>query len=69
MMIDLILTVCMLSQPETCKEQRLTFESRGSLNQCMMLAMPYVANWAGEHPLWHVKEWHCDWPEKRKDAI
>ena len=69
MMIDLILTVCMVSNPGQCHDERLTFESRGSLNQCMMLSSPYVAKWVGDHPQYKVKRWRCDWPEKRKFPI
>ena len=68
-MIDLILSVCMLSDPNACKEQHLYYESRGSLAQCMMLSMPYVAEWAGEHPDWKVASWKCQWPEDRKQPI
>ncbi|MCW4115578.1 hypothetical protein NPA31_011450 [Aurantimonas sp. MSK8Z-1] len=63
-MIDLILSVCLLADPGTCREEHLHYESRGSLAQCMMLAMPYVAQWAGEHPRWTVKTWRCDWPQR-----
>ncbi|WAJ26778.1 hypothetical protein [Antarcticirhabdus aurantiaca] len=69
MVVDLILTVCMLSDPTTCREERLIYESRGSLAQCMMLSTPYVAQWAGEHPKWMVKSWTCNWPEDRRQGI
>ena len=69
MVVDLILTVCMLSDPTSCREERLTYESRGSLAQCMMLSTPYVAQWAGEHPKWTVKSWTCSWPEERRQGI
>ncbi len=69
MMIDLILTVCMASNPASCKEERLSYESRGSLAQCMMLSTPYVAAWAGDHPQWTIKSWTCGWPDQRKQPI
>jgi hypothetical protein len=68
-MIDLILSVCMVSQPGTCKEEHLYFESRGTLTQCMMLSSPYVAQWAGDHPQWKVTSWKCEWPKARKQPI
>jgi hypothetical protein len=49
-MIELILTVCALSAPSQCEEQRLQFVSQGSLMQCMMQAPPYIAAWSEEHP-------------------
>lgn len=69
MMIDLILTVCMVSNPASCKEERLAYQSRGSLAQCMMLSTPYVAAWAGDHPQWTIKSWRCGWPDERKQPI
>ena len=49
-MIELILTVCALSAPSQCDEQRLQFVSQESLMQCMMQAPPYIAQWSNEHP-------------------
>ena len=66
MLVDLILTVCMTANPSDCHEERLSFEARSSLAQCMMLSSPYVAAWAGDHPQWTVKKWTCAWPDARK---
>ena len=69
MIIDLVLTVCMVSDPSSCHEQRLAYESRGSLATCMMLSTPYIAMWAGDHPDLKVTSWKCEWPEERKNPI
>ncbi|RFC63012.1 hypothetical protein DYI37_13785 [Fulvimarina endophytica] len=69
MLVDLILTVCMISNPQSCKEERLSFEARSSLAQCVMLSTPYVAKWAGDHPKWKVRSWKCGWPEQRDQKI
>ena len=61
-MIELILTLCALSAPDQCQEQRLRFVSQGSLMQCMMQAPPYVAAWSGEHPASRVTSWRCAYP-------
>jgi hypothetical protein len=61
-MIELILTVCALSAPDQCLEQRLQFVSQGSLMQCMMQAPPYVAAWSEEHPASRVTRWRCAFP-------
>jgi hypothetical protein len=58
--IQLILTVCSLMQPESCDERKLTFETAtASPNTCMMQAMPYIAQWSGEHPNLSIKRWRC----------
>ncbi len=64
-MIELILTVCALSQPASCEEKYLTFVDQGeSLMQCMMHAPPTIAQWADQHPNIVVAKWRCSYPEK-----
>jgi hypothetical protein len=37
--VDLVLTICLISNPASCREERLHFENRGGgLNNCMLLA-------------------------------
>ena len=50
--IDLIVTVCAVLSPTTCEETHLVFSWSGSLQQCVMAAPPYIAQWVGEHPKW-----------------
>ena len=50
--IDLIVTVCAVLSPATCEETHLVFSYSGSLQQCVMAAPPYIAQWVGEHPKW-----------------
>ncbi|RWK41289.1 hypothetical protein [Mesorhizobium sp.] len=63
-MVDLILTVCLIANPDNCREEHLYFESRGSLFQCMMLAPTEIAKWSQEHPKLRVKRWRCAFPNK-----
>ncbi|HEY6520668.1 MAG TPA: hypothetical protein VIZ19_15020 [Roseiarcus sp.] len=65
-MIELILTVCALTAPGQCDEQRLQFASGESLMQCMMQAPPYIAQWAEDHPAQHVTRWRCAFPGDEK---
>jgi hypothetical protein len=32
-----------------------------SLNQCVMNAQPYIAQWINEHPKWVAVRWRCDY--------
>jgi hypothetical protein len=59
--VDLILAVCMVTDPSSCREQHLYFESHGSLRSCMWEAMPTMAEWAGSNPQWHIERFHCEW--------
>jgi hypothetical protein len=67
-MIEIILTVCAIANPANCEEKYLQFAWEGSLNQCMMAAQPYIAQWIGTHPQWIARKWTCEYPgnEKRK---
>ena len=68
-MVEIILTVCAISQPGVCEDQFLRFNWGGSLNQCARGAEPYVAQWIGDHPKWQAVRWRCDYPGNRKNAI
>jgi hypothetical protein len=60
--IDLIVTVCAVLSPATCEETHLVFNWSGSLQQCVMAAPPYIAQWVGEHPKWNAVKWRCEYP-------
>jgi hypothetical protein len=62
--VDLVLTICLISNPTSCREERLHFENRGGLNNCMVLAPTEIAKWSGEHPKLKVVRWKCDYPSK-----
>jgi hypothetical protein len=49
-LIELIITVCAVVQPELCEDQHLQLTEAGSPAQCSMAAMPYIAQWIGDHP-------------------
>jgi hypothetical protein len=65
-MIELILTVCALTAPGQCDEQRLQFAAEESLMQCMMQAPPYIAQWTDQHPATRVTRWRCAFPGDHK---
>ena len=65
-MVDLIVMVCALAGG-TCQEKHMLFESHGSLEQCMVEAQPYLAQWIGDHPDVEVKTWRCAWPDGQTD--
>ncbi len=67
-MIELVLTVCVVAQPDTCVDQHLLFDWEGSPRQCMMSAPPFVARWAGQHREWFVRRWKCQYPKSEKDT-
>ena len=66
--VEIVLTVCALSQPGLCEEQRLQFQWNGSLEACAMGAEPYIAQWIGEHPKWTAVKWRCEYPHPNDKA-
>ena len=60
-MIELILTVCLASAPEECKEVTFTsVEEFMSPMQCMVRGQPHIAQWITTNsPIWTVKRWAC----------
>ncbi len=68
-MIEIILTVCAIANPANCEEKYLQFNWDGSLQQCMMAAQPYIAQWIGQHPAWRATKWSCDYPGNKKRRI
>ena len=67
-LIELIVTVCALSLPSQCEELHFSFSAGMSLNQCVMNAQPYIAQWINEHPKWQVTRWRCDQPGRKSPA-
>jgi hypothetical protein len=49
-LIELVVTVCAVGLPNQCKDQHLPFSADMSLNQCVMSAQPYIAQWINTHP-------------------
>jgi hypothetical protein len=68
-LIEIILTVCAIANPSNCEEKDLQYAWEGSIQQCMMTAQPYIAEWIGQHPAWQVTKWSCDYPGSRKRKI
>jgi hypothetical protein len=68
-LIEIILTVCAIANPSNCEEKDLQYAWEGSIQQCMMAAQPYIAEWIGQHPAWFVTKWSCGYPDSRKRKI
>ena len=66
-LVDLVLTVCSLANPTSCRTEHLYFESRGSLFQCMILAPTEIAKWSESHPALKIMRWKCVFPDNNQD--
>ena len=63
-LVDLVLTVCLAANPNSCRDEHLYFESHGSLFQCMILAPAEIARWKEGHPALTIVRWTCVFPDK-----
>ncbi|MFO1039861.1 MAG: hypothetical protein U1E45_23715 [Geminicoccaceae bacterium] len=61
-MIELLLIVCLQSQPDKCEEIYLTPGQPVSIMQCMFNGAKQAALWAKDHPGYVVKRWNCGEP-------
>jgi hypothetical protein len=57
--IAILLTVCLIGDPGTCRDYKITLSPGVTLTQCLMTAPPHIAKWSEEHPGWHVERWQC----------
>lgn len=59
--MDLVLLVCLISSPQSCREERVlvSYDMTDS-RACMMGAVPIIAEWTGDHPDYQVSRWKCD---------
>ncbi len=68
-MVDLIVTLCLLANPGSCRDKHLLFQSSGSLNACMREAQPYLATWIQGYPKLRIRSYRCAWPESEKTDL
>ncbi len=56
----LLMTICFLSDPSVCREERLSlsFEETG-YSACMVHAQWKLAEWQQSHPGWRIDRWRC----------
>ncbi len=59
-MLELLVSVCLMDNPERCKDVSLAYaEEQLTPMQCMMGAQSEIAKWMEAHPNWQLKRWSC----------
>ena len=62
-MIELLLAVCLIDKPATCKDVSLIYSAEALTPiHCVMRAEPEIAKWITEHPGWQTKRFTCPRP-------
>ncbi len=57
--IAILLTVCLVGEPGTCRDHKIALLPGVTLTQCLVTAPPHIAKWSQDHPGWHVERWQC----------
>lgn len=57
-MVELIVSLCLLGNPQKCHEEALTFAETPILT-CMVAGQAQVATYMERRPRWFVKRWSC----------
>lgn len=59
-MFELILSVCLITDPKACKDVYLTYRGNNPTPyECMRKGQPEMAKWVFINRGWRVKKWRC----------
>lgn len=59
-MIELVMSVCLIAEPQRCKDVTLNFEADNETPmQCNLFGQPEMAKWINAHPKWRILKWRC----------
>lgn len=67
-MIELVLTVCLLTSPTSCRDEWPEFAGQ-SLIACITQAQIQAAAWAERHPAYRIAKWRCQSSRTRQLPI
>lgn len=69
-MIELVLLVCLKTNPTACEERVLSYLAEGAgPGMCMVRAQPELAAWASTHPAFSIANWKCQTSDRKKIDI
>ena len=64
-MIELIFSVCLITEPNKCKDiHQQIAESNITPQQCVHHGQIEMSKWTETHPDWKVIKWGCERPSK-----
>lgn len=59
-MIEILVSFCLIDNPDKCQEVHLTFAAQNiTPQQCMVLGQSEMAKWMEGHPSWRPRKWTC----------
>lgn len=57
---DLVMLVCLISDPQSCKEETIKVSGAGEVKSCMWNAQFDMAAWAADHPKYEIRKFTCE---------
>ena len=67
--INILLYVCLLSNPDACEEKVIPISDVGSISACYFWAQPHIAAWSETHPKYKIMKWTCANPAADGEPI
>jgi hypothetical protein len=58
-MLAIILSACLVSDPNQCRDFQIPVDFQMPAKYCTMKAAPVCAQWSAQHPQWQIKSWKC----------
>jgi hypothetical protein len=59
-MIEIVLSVCLLAEPQRCRDEHVTVLAENATPfQCMRYGQLESVKWSEAHPKWSIKRWTC----------
>jgi hypothetical protein len=58
-LIAIVISACLIGNPNVCKDYRVPLAVEVDPDRCMFQAQPHFARWAEQHPNWQIKRWRC----------
>lgn len=70
MLLELVVTACLVGKPETaanCRVHTIPVENADNPMGCMMTSPPLLAQWEQDNPRYQVRRWTCRERGKYRD--
>ena len=62
-MISLVLIVCLIASPDTCREERPPIDVISAF-ECVLQGQQIAHDWLEDHPKWTLSGWRCEPPRQ-----
>jgi hypothetical protein len=68
-MIELFVSVCLITDPANCRDVRLDYSlDATSMRECVYSSQLTAARWSGDNPDWQVHRLSCTRPSQTAQA-